>query len=137
MKQDPIVIDYVDWDIVLKCKGCKYATEEECFKSIWTEEYANPVEHYNTGDMIAIMSQVIEAVMPIERRANMLNAILCQPVLRTDNGLLHELYLQLMLLEVKRNDGWGKHYDLYIIQKDGKYYTIDQYDELKEVKLNG
>ena len=125
------IVNYVDWDIVLKCKSCNYSTEEECFKSIWTEEYANPVEHYNTGDMIAIMSQIIEEVMSVEQRANLLNAILCQPVLRTDKGLLHNLYLQLMLLNIKRDNGWSKHCDLYIIQKDGKYYTIDQYDELK------
>lgn len=133
MKQNPVVVNYIDWEIVLKCKSNKYASEEECLKSIWTEEYANPIKEYNTGDMIAIMSQIIEAVMSVEQRANLLNKILCTPILRTDKGLLHELYLRLMCLDVRRNTGWGKHYDLYIINREGKYYTIEQYDKIKEI----
>jgi hypothetical protein len=133
MKQNPIVVDYIDWEIVLKCKSNKYTSEEECLKSIWTEEYSNPIEQYNTGDMIAIMSKIIEAVMPVEQRANLLKTILCTPHFRTDKGLLHELYIRLMCLDVRRKADWGKHYDLYIINREGKYYTIDQYDEIKEI----
>ena len=133
MKQNPIIVNYIDWEIVLKCKGTKYASEEECLKSIWTEEYANPIEEYNTGDMIAIMSRIIEAVMSVEQRANFLSTILCTPSLRADKCLLHNLYLRLMLLDIRRKEIWGKHYDLYIIEREGKYYTIDQYDKIKEV----
>ena len=64
MKKQPRVVHYIDWDIVLKCKSGKYESKEDCLKSIWTEEYGNPIEHYNTRDMIAIMGQVIEEIVP-------------------------------------------------------------------------
>lgn len=137
MKHNPRVVHYVDWDIVLKCKGDKYASEDECLKSIWTEEYANPIDEYNTNTMISILGQIIEATMSIEQRACLLDKILRDDNLRTSEALLHALYLRLVFLNVRKNTGWGRYYDLYIINRNGKYYTIDQYDELKEMKTNG
>ena len=134
MKQNPIIVDYIDWEIVLKCKGNKYASEEECLKSIWTEEYANPIEHYNVDGMIRIMGQVIEQLCSIEQRAYLLDKILRSTMFTHKANLLHELYIYIMTLNIRKNTGWGKWYDLYIINHKGKYYTIEQYDEIKEVQ---
>lgn len=130
MKQNPMVVHYVDWDIVLKCKAGG-TSKEECLKSIWTEEYANPIDRYNVNGMIHIMGQVIEAVVPIEQRAYLLDKILRGNVFNTKEALLDELYEYLVFLDVRKNPGWG-WYDLYIIEREGKYYTIEQYDKLKE-----
>lgn len=133
MKQNPIVVNYVDWEIVLKCKGNKYTSKEECLKSIWTEEYANPIERYNINGMIHIMGQVIAKIVPIEQRAYLLDKILRSDLFNTKETLLEELYYCLMLIDIRKNTGWGKWYDLYIIEREGKYYTIEQYDKIKEI----
>lgn len=131
MKHQPRVVNHIDWDIVLKCKSCKYTSIDECLKSIWTEEYENPIEAYNQNTMIKIMGQVIEEIMPLERRGNLLDAILREAV--TDpSALLRKLYLSLMGLNVKEKSFLNKYEDLYIIECKGKYYTIAQYDELKK-----
>lgn len=131
MKQQPRVVHYVDWDIVLKCKSGKYTSKEECLKSIWTEEYGNPIEHYNIRDMISIMGQVIEEIVPIEQRGRLLDKFLSGR-LTSANEILNELYVYLQLLNVREREFLSTHRDLYIIDKKGKYYTIAQYDELKE-----
>lgn len=136
MRYQPRVVHYVDWDIVLKCKHGKYVSKDECLKSIWTEEYANPIERYNTNDMIHIMGQVIEEIVPIEQRAYLLDKLLRNHCYDTKETLLYELYDYLMLLNVRKNSGWGRWYDKYIIEQDGKYYTIEQYDKLKEENAN-
>ena len=135
MKQHPRVVHYVDWDIVLKCKSGKYASKEECLKSIWTEEYGNPIDHYNTRDMISIMGQVIEEIVPIEQRGRLLDKFLSGR-LTSANEILNELYVYLQLLQVREREFLSIHRDLYIIDKKGKYYTIAQYDELKEENKN-
>ena len=137
MKHNPRVVHYVDWDIVLKCKSGKYASKEECLKSIWTEEYANPIERYNVHDMIRIMGQVIEEILPVEQRGRLLDKFLRDDFLTTEEKLLNELYTHLQLLQVRERGFLNNHYDLYIIDCKGKYYTIAQYDELKECKSNG
>ena len=136
MKQNIIIVNHIDWDIVCKCKSGKYASKDECLKSIWTEEYANPIEDYNPHMMVGIMGQIIQEVVPIERRAYLLDTIL-QNGITTTEALLYKLYLYIMLLDVRKKNWLGKHEDLYIIECKGKYYTIDQYDELKESETNG
>ena len=131
MKQHPRVVHYVDWDIVLKCKSGKYTSKEECLKSIWTEEYGNSIDHYNTRDMIAIMGQVIEEILPIEQRGRLLDKFLSGK-LTSAQEILNELYVYLQLLQVREREFLSTYRDLYIIDKKGKYYTIAQYDELKE-----
>lgn len=135
MKQHPRVVNYVDWDIVLKCKSGKYASKEECLKSIWTEEYGNKIEEYNPYTMISIMGQVIAEIMPLERRGYMLDTILSGVIINPD-ALLKKLYLSLMLLDVRETVFLNRYEDLYIIDKKGKYYTIEQYDELEESESN-
>lgn len=135
MRYQPRVVHYIDWDIVLKCKR-GYASKDECLKSIWTEEYANPIERYNVNDMIHIMGQVIEEIVPIEQRAYLLDKLLRNHCYDTRETLLYELHDYLMLLDVRKNSGWGRWYDKYIIARDGKYYTIEQYDKLKEENAN-
>ena len=131
MQHSPIVVHHIDWDIILKCKNGEYATKEDCLKSIWTEEYANPIERYNTYGMIHIMGQVIERVVPIEKRAYLLDSILRDYCSKTHESLLDRLYLYLMNLDVRKRDCFCDDYDLYIIEYNDKYYTIAQYDELK------
>lgn len=132
MKQNPMVVNYIDWNVVLKCKSNKYKTKEECFKSIWTEEYGNAIEDYNVDTMVHILGYAIEEIVPIPHRAYLLAKILNDNYLRTSEALLHELYIYLMNLQVREKEYFGKHYDLYIIERNGEYYTIAQYDKLKE-----
>lgn len=134
MKQHPRVVHYVDWDIVLKCKSGKYASKEECLKSIWTEEYGNPIEHYNISTMIKIMGQVLEEILPIERRGRLFDCIIMSERIGSQTDLLYYLYGELQLLDVREPAGYKSYRDLYIIAKKDKYYTIDQYDELKETE---
>lgn len=136
MKQQPRVVHYIDWDIVLKCKSCKYGSIGACLKSIWTEEYANPIESYNLRTMIQIMGQVLEEIMPIERRARLLDSILRCDNIITEDELLCKLYLELHELQVREKVFLNKYEDLYIIKYKDKYYTIDQYSELKEENKN-
>ena len=139
MKQNPMIVNYIDWDIVLKCKNTKYNSMDECLKSIWTEEYANPIKEYNTIEMLNIMGQVIEAVVPIKQRAFLLDQILRNKRQITSTELLRRLYTYLQFLQIRESDGpmfSSRHYDLYIIECNGRYYTIAQYDELKEENAN-
>ena len=135
MKQNPMVVNYVDWNVVLKCK--KFASTEECFKSIWTEEYGNAIDDYNVNTMVHIMGYAIEEVVPIPQRAYLLAKILNDNSLRTSEALLNELYFCLRNLQVREREYFGKHYDLYIVERNGQYYTIAQYDKLKESETNG
>ena len=128
MKQEPKIVNHIDWDIILKCKSGKYVSKDECLKSIWTEEYGNQIEYYNVNNMIHILGQVIEEVVPIKQRAYLLDKLLSADFIDTKEKLLNELYVYLQLLQVRDRD---IHYDLYIIKCDGKYYTISQYNELK------
>ena len=132
MRKQPRIVHYVDWDIVLKCKTGKYASKEECLKSIWTEEYGNQIEHYNISTMIKIMGQVLEEILPIERRGRLFDCILMSERISSQTDLLYYLYGELQLLDVREPAGYKSYRDLYIIEKKGQYYTIDQYDELKE-----
>lgn len=132
MKHEPKVVNYIDWDIVLKCKSGKYASRDECLKSIWTEEYGNSIEYYNVNNMIHIMGQVIEEVVSVKQRAYLLDKLLRADFIDTKEQLLNELYTYLQLLQVRDKDIIGRRYDLYIIERDGKYYTISQYERLKE-----
>lgn len=136
MRYQPRVVHYTDWDIVLKCKSGKYASKDECLKSIWTEEYANPIERYNVRDMIHIMGQVIEEIVPVEQRAYLLDKLLRNHCYDTKETLLYELCDYLMLLDVRKNSGWGRWYDKYIIECNGNVYTIEQYDKYKEENAN-
>ena len=136
MRYQPRVVHYTDWDIVLKCKSGKYASKDECLKSIWTEEYANPIERYNVRDMIHIMGQVIEEIVPPEQRAYLLDKLLRNHCYDTKETLLYELCDYLMLLDVRKNLIGCMWHDKYIIAQDGKYYTIAQYDKLKEENEN-
>lgn len=136
MEHRPRVVRYIDWDIVLKCKSGKYASIDECLKSIWTEEYANPIEHYNQRTMIQIMGQVLEEILPIEQRAYLLDNILRSDRLNSQTELLNELYYTLQLLQVRGGKRFNGIKDLYIINRKGKYYTIEQYDKLKEENAN-
>lgn len=136
MKQNPIVVHHIDWDIVIKCKSGKYVSKEECLKSIWTEEYANPINNYNIHDMISIMGQVIEEIVPIEQRGRLLDKFLRSRIVCSEKEILNELYVYLQLLQVREQQFLSTYRDLYIIEKDGKYYTIAQYDELKEENKN-
>lgn len=131
MKQQPRVVHYIDWDIVLKCKSCQYGSIDACLKSIWAEEYANPIEKYNQRTMIQIMGQVIEEIMPIEQRAYLLDSILRSDSLNTQTELLYRFYSELQELQVREKVFLNSYEDLYIIECKGKYYTIAQYDELK------
>lgn len=131
LEQNPRVVHYVDWDIVLKCKNTNYPTYHDCLKSIWTEEYANPIEKYNVHTMIKIMGQVLEEILPIEQRGNLFDRLLRSERIDSQEELLHELYRELLLLQVRESHGIKSYRDLYIIDKNGTYYTIDQYDELK------
>ena len=131
MKCEPKVVNSIDWDIILKCKSGKYVSKDECLKSIWTEEYGNQIEYYNVNNMIHILGQVIEEVVPIKQRAYLLDKLLRADFIDTKEKLLNELYVYLQLLQVRDRDIISGHYDLYIIKCDGKYYTISQYDELK------
>lgn len=133
----PMVVHYVDWDIVCKCKTGKYKSKEECLKSIWTEEYGNPIDEYNVNGMIHIMGQVFEEIVPVEQRGRLLDKFLRDDFLNSKEKLLGELYTYLQLIQVRERDFWNTYYDLYIINKNGKYYTIAQYDELKESESNG
>lgn len=130
IKVNPMVVHYIDWDILLKCKHMN-ATEEECLKSIWAEEYGNPIKDYNTKGMIRIMGQVIEELVPEKQRAYLLDRLLRVGWIDEDT-LLHELYIYLMELQVRERVPINRHKDLYIIECKGKYHTIAQYDELKE-----
>jgi hypothetical protein len=132
MKCEPKVVNSIDWDIILKCKSGKYASKEECMKSIWTEEYGNSIEYYNVNNMIHIIGQVIEEVVPIKQRAHLLDKLLRADFIDTKEKLLNELYVYLQLLQVRDRDIISGCYDLYIIKHDGKYYTVSQYDMLKE-----
>lgn len=136
MEHNPRVVHYVDWDIVLKCKSGKFETKDDCLKSIWTEEYGNPIEDYNVHTMIKIMSQVLEEILPIKDRAYLLDSILRSDRIYSQTDLLHHFYVELQLLKVRESYGIKLYRDLYIIDYKGKYYTIDQYDELKESKAN-
>ena len=132
MNQQPMIVHYVDWNVVLKCKSNKFKSMDECMKSIWTEEYANPIEEYNVNTMVSILGYAIEEVVPIPQRAYLLAKILNDSSLRANDTLLRELYVYLMNLQVRDSGVLGSHYDLYIIERKGKYYTIAQYDELRE-----
>lgn len=132
MHQQPMVVHYVDWDIVLKCKSGKFASKDECLKSIWTEECAKSIESYNHSSMVQIMCEVLEEILPIEQRAYLFGRILRSGRLNSQADLLYDLYRELQLLNVRESVGVRSFRDLYIIEKKGKYYTIDQYDELKE-----
>ena len=134
MKQ---IVHYIDWDIVLKCKSGKYTSIDECLKSIWTEEYANPIKDFRYRTMIKIMGQVIKEILTTEQRAILLDKLISSGDIDTEWKLLCELYYCLQLLQIRRNTGWGRHDDLYIINRKGKYYTIEQYDKLKESENNG
>lgn len=137
MKKNPMVVNYIDWNVVLKCKSNRFDSEEDALKSIWVEEYANRIEDYNVNDMVHILGYAIEEVVPIQQRAYLLAKILNDNSLRTSEALLHELYLYLMNLQVRETEFFGRHYDLYVIERKGQYYTIDQYDELREGKNYG
>ena len=137
MEQQPRVVHYVDWDIVLKCKSGKYKTFEDCLKSVWTEEYGNPIDEYNVRTMIQIMGGILEEILPIEQRAYLFDRILRNHRLNSQTDLLHELYYELQLLDVRESVGVRSFRDLYIIDYKGKYYTIQQYDDLKEENTNG
>lgn len=130
MSRTKIVVDYIKWDILLKCKDI-CGTEEECLKSIWTEEYGNPIETYNTKDMIRIMGKIIEEIVPEKQRANLFDRFMRIGWIDADT-LLHELFLYLMGLDVREGVFLSQMEDLYIIDYKGEYYTIAQYDELKE-----
>lgn len=134
IKVNPMVVNYIDWDILLKCKRI-HKTEDECLKSIWAEEYGNPIKDYNTKGMIRIMGQVIEALVPEKKRAYLLDRFFRAGWV-DEKTLLHELYLYLMELQVRERTLFNKCEDLYIIERKGKYYTIAQYDELKESESN-
>ena len=136
MRYEPKVVNHTDWDIVLKCKRGKYKTKNECMKSIWTEEYGNSIEYYNVHDMIHILGQVIEEVASVTQRAHLLDKLLRGNFINTKEDLLDELYSYLQLLQVRDRDIISGYYDLYIIVCDGKYYTISQYDMLKEAQQN-
>lgn len=136
MEVTPRVVHYVDWDIVLKCKNANYGLIDDCLKSIWTEEYANPIEKYNIHNMIHIMGQVLEEILSIEQRARLFDRILRSDRLDSQEALLYELYHELQSLQIRQSVGFKSWRDLYIIDKKGKYYTIDQYDELKEETKN-
>ena len=137
MKKHPRVVHYVDWDIVLKCKDTgSYPTYHECLQSVWVEEYANPIKGYNVHNMIKIMGQVLEEILPIEQRGNLFDRLLRNSRIDSQEELLHELYRELLMLQVREPCGIHSHRDLYIIDYKGKYYTIDQYDELKEENKN-
>ena len=133
MNQQPMIVRYVDWNVVLKCKSNK--PMDESLKSIWTEEYANPVEEYDIKTMVSILGYAIEEVVPIPQRAFLLAKILNNSALRSDEALLRELYEYLVFLDVRESGVLGGYHDLYIIECKGKYYTIAQYDELR--KQNG
>lgn len=133
MKQEPKVVNHIDWDIVLKCKSGKYVSKEECLKSIWTEEYGNSIEYYNVHNMIHIMGQVIEEVASVTQRAHLLDKLLRENFINTKEDLLNELYVYLQLLQVRDKDIINGYYDLYIVECDSKYYTISQYDEIKKI----
>ncbi len=128
MNQQPMIVHYVDWNVVLKCKSNK--PMDEVLKSIWTEEYANPIEEYNIKTMVNILGYAIEEVVPIPQRAFLLAKILNNSSLRTDEALLRELYEYLRNLQVRDSGTLGGLHDLYVIERKGKYYTIAQYDEL-------
>lgn len=133
MRKQPRIVHYVDWDIVLKCKDTgKYPTYEDCLKSVWVEEYANPIKGYSIHTMIKIMGQVLEEILTIEQRGNLFDRLLRNNRIDSQEELLHELYRELLLLQVRESYGIHSCRDLYIIDYKGKYYTIDEYDELKE-----
>ena len=134
MSRTATVVHYLDWDILLKCKN-PCGTEDDVLKSIWTEEYGNPIKEYNTKGMIRIMSQVIEELVPEQKRAYLLDRLLRAGWL-DEKTLLHELFVYVQLLNV-REQKFGLHLDLYIIERRGFYYTIAGYDKLKESKTNG
>lgn len=128
MNQQPMIVHYVDWNVVLKCKSNK--TMDESLKSIWTEEYANPIEEYDIKTMVNILGYAIEEVVPIPQRAFLLAKILNNSSLRSDDALLKELYEYLVYLDVREHGVLGGFNDLYLIEYKGSYYTIAQYDEL-------
>lgn len=132
MKQEPKVVNHIDWDIVLKCKSGKYTSRDECLKSIWVEEYGNSIEYYNVHNMIHILGQVIEEIASVTQRAHLLDKLLRENFINTKEDLLNELYSYLQLLRVRDRDIVNRHYDLYVIECKGQYYTISQYDELKK-----
>lgn len=131
MEYTPKVVHYVDWDIVLKCKTGHYGSIDACLKSIWTEEYANPIENYNTRTMIQIMGGVLEEILTIKQRAYLLDRILRSDRITSQEDLLYAFYYELQLLTVRESYGIKSFRDLYIIDKKGKYHTIAEYDELK------
>ena len=131
MSRMPMVVHYLDWDILLKCKHPR-GTEDDVLKSIWTEEYGNPIKEYNTRGMIRIMSQVVEELVPEQKRAYLLDRLLRAGWL-DEKTLLHELFVYVQLLNV-REQVFGVHKDIYIIERNGVYYTIAQYDDLKETE---
>ena len=128
----PMVVSYIYWDIVCKCKNLDYKTEEECLKSIWVEEYANRIEDYNTDGMIRILGQAIEEVVPERERAFLLDRLLRAGWINKEN-MLHLLWCCLADLTARDKNCYGRYEDLYIIECKGKYYTIAQYDKLKEM----
>lgn len=129
------IVHYIDWDIVLKCKSGKYTSIDECLKSIWTEEYANPIKDFRYKPMIKIMGQVVKEILTTEQRACLLDKILSSGGIDTEWKLLCELYYCLQLLKIRERDGWGRCNDLYLIDRKGKFYTIAQYDELKSKEV--
>ena len=132
MSRTPMVVHWVDWDILLKCKHPgQHKTKLECFKSIWTEEYGNPIEDYNTKGMIRILGQVIEELVPEKQRAYLFDRFLRAGWIGEET-LLNELFTYIQLLDVRECVFLNRHEDLYIIDYKGNYYTIDQYDKLKE-----
>ena len=131
MEYTPKVVHYVDWDIVCKCKTGHYGSIDACLKSIWTEEYGNPIEEYNIRTMIQIMGGVLEEILTIKQRAFLFDRILRSDRLDSQEALLRELFYALQLLTVRESYGIKSFRDLYIIDKKGKYYTIAEYDELK------
>ena len=133
MKKSPRVVHYIDWDIVLKCKTGHYDSIDACLKSIWTEEYGNPIEEYNIRTMIQIMGGVLEEILPIEQRGRLFDRIIRSNRIDSQDALLRELFYELQELTVRERTGVRSWEDLYIIDKKGKYYTIDGYDELKEI----
>ena len=130
MNRTPMIVDYTDWDILLRCKEVA-TTETEYFKSVWTGEYGNHIESYNEKGMIRIMGQVIARLTHEDQRANLFDRLMRLGWVRED-VLLHELYVFLLDLQVRDCACMCKYEDLYIIDYKGRYYTISQYDDLKE-----
>ena len=127
-----MVVDHTDWDILLRCKEVA-ATETDFFKSVWIGEYGNPIECYNTKGMVRIMGQVIARLTTEEKRASLFDRLMHLGWVHED-VLLHELYVFLLDLQIRDCAFMKKYEDLYIIDYKGTYYTIAQYDALKENK---